>query len=897
MRIVRRWAELCGTGFRCHGEILLIGVVVILLAWQVNLYPFEIVPHYDSWWVQGLFARKLLTCWNGVTNFEIPGIDLYSNFGFRWFGEHWGVMGVWQFLMPLMGVRPAMFTGQIILNLLGAVGAFLYLRHLTGKRLPSLIGGLSFISAFGVLFDFNYYVISLQAMLLLPLFLLFVHRCIERRSGWDLFGFVLVSTAVFTTGDVWSTFFIYPAVGLLYPFIISWRYYGRSLIASVKNAVLLFGLALLAGCVFLVPFSAAIKETGDSHRELLQKWPGRVQPLGPVAEHMRFLPFLKNHHLPSPIVPKVSGGAPMYVPFAFYVALAGGVVFVTRRPKTQLPGGAAERAAMGFLLLGGGALGALLLCVEFFETKAWAHTVALWVTLGAALFALLWTWGEHRKLMSVAAGLFLIAMSMIGLSALYKSDLGFRLAPDMVGQGYAWTAVDFHLCVMPLLVMLAGFLALATVSGCESRLKKVLIYATILGASAAWDWWLMADGPWAQPAAPGPHGDTNRFLLRIDYLSNLWWLNLLPLGLWVIGDLLSGGGTTGRPARIARGCVAMLVAAFAFFNVSLQYEWSTMAQAKQMLFEPRARDPYRWDNYRARQARIDELIDRADPNYRTLYTGPGRVRPTYGRDIRAVVEPEMHLEKPYKALWQLNEYRQHVYDGLMYGAVTRTGSSDRYQYPPLGRRIPDSIEHLRYIGVRYVIAYDKKIESPDLILRGESDSEVVAPARVRLPTDAGRMFVYEIRDAPGVAFLANVAKIRTLAESLDMIHDRSDTPWSRGEVWIEEPFGDPPRPSTQAARRPGTAGIVRQTANRVFIEADAPSDQYLVLSFIRRANWGAFVNDKPVAIRRAFGGFMCVRVPAGKHRVEFRYIPRDVHIGLLLTLLAFVLVPFLRRAL
>ncbi|TMB24176.1 MAG: YfhO family protein, partial [Deltaproteobacteria bacterium] len=50
--------------------------------------------------------------------------------------------------------------------------------------------------------------------------------------------------------------------------------------------------------------------------------------------------------------------------------------------------------------------------------------------------------------------------------------------------------------------------------------------------------------------------------------------------------------------------------------------------------------------------------------------------------------------------------------------------------------------------------------------------------------------------------------------------------------------------------------------------------------------WRAYVDGQPATLHRANLAFRAVAVPAGQHTVAFRYEPRSVRVGLVLTALA-----------
>jgi uncharacterized membrane protein YfhO len=56
-------------------------------------------------------------------------------------------------------------------------------------------------------------------------------------------------------------------------------------------------------------------------------------------------------------------------------------------------------------------------------------------------------------------------------------------------------------------------------------------------------------------------------------------------------------------------------------------------------------------------------------------------------------------------------------------------------------------------------------------------------------------------------------------------------------------------------------------------EADFPQDGFLVLADVNYPGWSAFLDGERVPLLQADYAFRAVRVPAGKHSVEFRYEP------------------------
>ncbi|MBI2684976.1 MAG: YfhO family protein [Acidobacteria bacterium] len=72
------------------------------------------------------------------------------------------------------------------------------------------------------------------------------------------------------------------------------------------------------------------------------------------------------------------------------------------------------------------------------------------------------------------------------------------------------------------------------------------------------------------------------------------------------------------------------------------------------------------------------------------------------------------------------------------------------------------------------------------------------------------------------------------------------------------------------------------------IEATMACDGLVVFSSAMLPGWEASVDGQPRPILEAYGKLMAVSVPAGEHTVEFRYAPRSITIGCVLTLVGLI---------
>ena len=72
------------------------------------------------------------------------------------------------------------------------------------------------------------------------------------------------------------------------------------------------------------------------------------------------------------------------------------------------------------------------------------------------------------------------------------------------------------------------------------------------------------------------------------------------------------------------------------------------------------------------------------------------------------------------------------------------------------------------------------------------------------------------------------------------------------------------------------------------VEASMACDGILVYSSAVLPGWEAAIDGAPAPILEAYGKLLAVNVPAGRHPIEFRYAPRSVWLGALLSISGFI---------
>ncbi len=91
----------------------------------------------------------------------------------------------------------------------------------------------------------------------------------------------------------------------------------------------------------------------------------------------------------------------------------------------------------------------------------------------------------------------------------------------------------------------------------------------------------------------------------------------------------------------------------------------------------------------------------------------------------------------------------------------------------------------------------------------------------------------------------------------------------------------------------GTIGVAAYTPNRILFDVESDSEALLILSDLAYPGWEARVDGKPTPILRTDAIFRGVVVPAGSHRVEMRYAPRSLRVGLGAAAMALLLLSYI----
>jgi hypothetical protein len=147
--------------------------------------------------------------------------------------------------------------------------------------------------------------------------------------------------------------------------------------------------------------------------------------------------------------------------------------------------------------------------------------------------------------------------------------------------------------------------------------------------------------------------------------------------------------------------------------------------------------------------------------------------------------------------------------------------------------------------------------------------------------------VYDIPGALPRALVVGGTRVVPAPRVIETLLEPGFDPWT--EIVVAE--GQPAEPS-----RAGEAHVVGRRADRVVVEVVLDRPGHLLLMDAYDAGWKATVDGTAQPVVRANGIFMGVALEAGRHRVELRYRPRAVLVGLALSVVtAFVVMGLAAR--
>jgi hypothetical protein len=187
----------------------------------------------------------------------------------------------------------------------------------------------------------------------------------------------------------------------------------------------------------------------------------------------------------------------------------------------------------------------------------------------------------------------------------------------------------------------------------------------------------------------------------------------------------------------------------------------------------------------------------------------------------------------------------------------------------MGRGAFKRTELLQRTNSLYTATLDR-LDTPGMKLEGEyATGSDVTLKLYRLEDTLERAF-----------FVSGVRRAGSSAEALNILLDPAFP--IRDTVVLEDPLAR----DRGVQHRAADVKLVRYGTQSALCETNSDAPGYLVLLDSYYPGWECRVDGRSVPITRADYCFRAVEVPAGKHRVEFRYRPRSFFAGLAVTLLA-----------
>jgi len=622
---------------------------------------------------------------------------------------------------------------------------------------------------------------------------------------------------------------ILSSVVFTYSFFVGISYYQKPLFMTFKISFFLVLLSLLSGSFYLAPLINNLHTIGSNLTTLKQ---AGILPWSYLGRKVDFLSyFVQERGLESLYLPVEGPAFILYLPAAFYLIIL--LAYVFKKPV--------------------------------FKTKP--------------------------EQVSIVLTLVFIGALMFTESLLFYSPLTAKIMPR-IREG-ATGALRFQINLIPFVILLSAFICISAINNFKNRRVIIGIYLIIISGSLFVDSELFSGLP---AILSRPYGSSNLVPFPVgNPLHLIPFINLCSI-LLLASDFIIRRLENYKIKNIVCPAVLVMVMLVPLLGVTNYNEW--FATGQQGREDPISRNPYRWESYLERKKCIDGIIPRYNLNYRTLYAGNGRILPKDGRDWKLIAETELHVASREKVLFSYREF-DHPFVGLLRGTFKSGGQGFFHSklMPPLAQEVAGNIQTMKLMGVKWIISADEEIRDDNLVYRGKCESQEGPQGRGGKP-EGGNLYIYELTHPTGIVFLTEKYFITDRETSFRTIYEKRSFPWINDTVFLEtDPFRNKqPIEGKNASANidlESYAKITRETSASLEAEVSSPKEKFLIIGNLYRPFWKGFVDSAETEIYRAYGGFMCVIIPPGKHIIKLKYCPLDIYLGLGLTLAAF-LIPFLK---
>ena len=144
----------------------------------------------------------------------------------------------------------------------------------------------------------------------------------------------------------------------------------------------------------------------------------------------------------------------------------------------------------------------------------------------------------------------------------------------------------------------------------------------------------------------------------------------------------------------------------------------------------------------------------------------------------------------------------------------------------------------------------------------------------RLAGEAAGYGIYEnLRVLPRFFLVSAVRSVNNLAEAGALVRAPGFDP--SAEAVVEAP-GEPSE-TLPAAPHSGVVRVVSYQPTEVRLETESAAPAFLVAAESYYPGWRASIDGRPTRLYAADAGFRGIRIPAGRHAVEMRFIPGTLY--------------------
>jgi hypothetical protein len=213
----------------------------------------------------------------------------------------------------------------------------------------------------------------------------------------------------------------------------------------------------------------------------------------------------------------------------------------------------------------------------------------------------------------------------------------------------------------------------------------------------------------------------------------------------------------------------------------------------------------------------------------------------------------------------------------------------------MGSDIATGLRLLQQGDERWTVVHPQWLRLPREQALAALTADGAAPARLLQHFMADDVLIFANRRALPRAYL--VPRVRVVADRAAALTALEGRDLALGAEAIVEGG-----PGLDGAGAPiGSVQLREHVADRVVLDVQGPAPAFLVLNDAYYPGWTATIDDQPAAILPANVMFRGVHVPAGEHRVVFRYRPTgwrwaQVAVGMSLALAVLVVWWSRRRA-